>query len=202
MKPLLLLLPLTVSPLSAQTFYSEEDSGPLSNFPESPTDLGSLSFGTNLIMGTINEGAQSFAQPDSFRFAVPEGQQLTSLSFLLSSDGPSHFLGLLDASIDFFEGGNYFFATLITGSQNGSNILPLESDGGSFANDPFVMATGYDLPLPAGDYALWFQETQTDSEGRTLPIDYTFDLTTQPVPEPSLTALLGLGGLALLARRR
>lgn len=200
MKALFLLLPLLTTPAFAALTYSEAASGLLSNLPESPTDLGPLGLGNSTISGTINEGALSFTQPDSFQFAVAEGQQLTSLTFQLSSNGPSHFLSLLDASINFVEPGAFLLATLITSTQNGTNILPLETDGGSFAPD--AGAVGYELPLPSGSYSIWFQETQRDSENRTLPVDYTFQLSTQAIPEPATAALLMLASSLLLSQRR
>ena len=43
---------------------------------------------------------------------------------------------------------------------------------------------------------------ETPTISGTLPRTYSMQFTVEPIPEPSTTALLGLGGLALILRRR
>ena len=58
-------------------------------------------------------------------------------------------------------------------------------------------ASGFTVPLSAGDYTVWIQELAPGSFG------YRFNFVLAPVPEPSATLLcaLGLAVLAGLLRR-
>lgn len=184
------LLALTITHAHAVTFYSEAISGNLSGLITSPTAIGQLNPGENSIIGSINEGASFNA--DVFTFSVGTGYALTSLTFNINSNSESHFLAMsnettLDADVDYL-----LFASLVTNAQNGDNLLVTESDGGNQSG------TGYSLPLSAGDYSLWFQETSNNT------VDYTFTLTTVAIPEVSQSALLlaSISFAVLLLSRR
>lgn len=182
------LLTLTMSHANAVTFYSELISGDLSGLITSPTSIGQLNSGQNSIIGSINEGGSFNA--DVFTFSVESDYTLTSLEFTLSSNNENHFLAMsnettLDADVDYL-----LFASLVTNAQNGDNILVTELDGGNQSG------VGYSLPLPAGDYSLWFQETSNST------IDYTFTLTTEAIPEPANSTLLLTFASSLMILRR
>lgn len=199
MKVLSLILPFVgFYPTAAEavTLYDEGIQNDLSNTASRPTEVGTLVLGNNLVIGSINETGPTH-QPDVFEFIVPEGLLLSSVTVDVSSTGQNHFLALFDESVSFFGDGFFLFATLVTGVQGGVNLLELESDGGSFGNDPDVNADGFDAPLPAGNYGLWLQETTV-----TGPVNYTFTLNTVSVPEPSSLAMLMVGLLSVLPRRR
>lgn len=174
--PIITVLALTISHANADTIYSEAISGNLSGLITSPTSIGQLSPGENSIIGSINEGGSFNA--DVFTFSVGSGYNLTSLVFNINSSAENHFLAMsnettLDADVDYL-----LFASLVTNAQNGDNLLISESDGGNQSG------TGYTLPLSAGDYSLWFQETSANT------VDYTFTLTTVAVPEVANSGML------------
>lgn len=184
------LLALSISNANALTFYSEVLSGDLSGLITSPTSIGQLNPGENIIIGSINEGGSFNA--DVFTFSVAPGYTLTSLTFNINSVAENHFLAMsnettLDADVDYL-----MFASLVTNAQNGDNILVTESDGGNQSG------AGYSPPLAAGDYSLWFQETSNNT------VDYTFTLTTVAIPEGSQSALLlaSISFAVLLLSRR
>ncbi|MGJ8656005.1 MAG: PEP-CTERM sorting domain-containing protein [Akkermansiaceae bacterium] len=74
--------------------------------------------------------------------------------------------------------------TATTGNQSAA----VDLDDGSFAEDHAVFRMSLDNPGDNANGAQWDPNN--------------FVLTVTPVPEPSSTALLGLGGLALIMRRR
>ena len=179
---------------SSATFYSETDSADLSGNAFRPSDLGGLSSGENLITGVINEGG-SF-NPDAFSFTVAEGLQLTSLVMSIDSTGNSHFLALKDDFGIFSETDTILFAALVSSAENGLNLLETKKDGGNVAEDNNQeRPLGVDLPLESGGYTLWFQETSNET------VNYSFNLVTTPVPEPSAASFAAFGLLLLLRKR-
>lgn len=182
--------------------YSEAISGNLSNNSNLPTVITTeLLLGENTVSGTINNPTFPTFQPDVFTFTVPEGYVFTNLVINLTSttdiSNSVHFLGLRDSTSSFNVTSDTLFATLVSSNQNNTvNILENERNGGIAlpASDP-DFPLGYNLPLPADDYTLWFQETDN------TVIDYTFTLTLSQVPEPS-SAFLFIGAVSLLTFRR
>ena len=73
----------------------------------------------------------------------------------------------------------------------GGNIVAINLSNGSTDHD----ANGYTAPTGAG-------QTVDGISNTNLGRAYAFEINVEPVPEPSTTALLGLGGLALILRRR
>ncbi len=184
MKSLLSLLLLTAPPLHAVLTFVETPATDLGT-QSAPTSLGSLGTpGKSTFTGTINEGGTFNA--DSFTFSVPSGQTLTSAVFS-SLAGASHFFGFDNSLANPSAGGDFLVATLVGNTDVGANLLALPTAGQSFSG------SGATLPLPAGNYIFWLQETSNATAA------YTFELTT--VPEPTSAALV-LGALLTASRRR
>ena len=181
--------------LEGAILYQEATSGDLSDSSSFPTDLGVLVTGENTVEGVINEGGVS-SLPDVFSFTVAAGEVLTALQVELDSVPQAHFLAMQDSGGAFYDTQDFLFAALISSVQGGQNLLAQYTDGGTVAADNNLpQPQGYMLPLGAGDYSLWFQETNGTQVG------YTFTLTTQVVPEPTHAMLSALSLLVLVSHR-
>jgi hypothetical protein len=107
------------------------------------------------------------------------------------------------------DGGTYALDTGTSQTFSGSYVLDIERNGAGeyefFANDALlytttVAASGDDFyDATAKDSLLNYQMIMGGDGAMTATVD---DFGVVAVPEPSTTALLGLGGLALILRRR
>jgi hypothetical protein len=185
-------------PAMAGVVWNEAANGDLSGNPLIPTAV-SFAPGTNDVIGQAGGaviGVPPFDQ-DFFTFTVPTGYSLTSLipvSGIMSNPRDNEFF------IGLGSGGQitadtvppFTDATGLLGWQHvepadiGTNILP-EMGTADFG------ATGFTVPLGAGQYSVWIQDD--------LPVDYVVRFDISPVPEPS-TVLLMLTGLAALTGLR
>lgn len=93
-------------------------------------------------------------------------------------------------------------------SQTLSIVIETAADGGSFTADYFVegssLLTGGPVTIVRNIDDLNYAGFTVDGSGAIHTVD-NFSLTSgiaDPIPEPSSSALLGLGGLALILRRR
>ena len=183
-------LALTVSAATAQAaVFDESVSGDLSNNQGLPTLLG-FSSGLNRVIGNVN-GTGGDSQ-DWITFNVPSGFVLTSdvLAVYTSSDAQG-FTGFHTGtsftgsafSPDSYNGYTHFG----TGAQNnvsppvnlvGQDLLPIMTDPTQAPG-----ATGFTLPLGAGDYTFLIQQ-QGASTG------YEFGFTLSEVPEPRALPLM------------
>ncbi len=184
----LLILGLSMPLAPAVITLSEGDvAGGDFGAPAAPTVAGGLgSPGISSILGVVNAGG--VFDPDAFTITIPFGQVLVSASFSFLT-GTNHFLAVNPGAAVLSGGGNAV-QTLVSPASVGFNVL---SSVGSFGGVGFVAP----LPLPAGDYTFWLQELAA-----TEVVNYTLQIETAAVPEPSILGMLGLCGLAALRRKR
>jgi hypothetical protein len=168
--------------------YNESVNGDLSNAGATPTNIA-LSAGSNTLVASIAAGGDL----DYFHISLPAGGQLTKLNVInYNSSSFQSFLGM--------QAGSTFTAPPSTGDPStqlgyihindfheGTDILP--AMGTAFG------AQGFVPPLTGSDYTFWAQEAGG------VAADYSLEFVVA-VPEPGTVALLALGGLGLLSRRR
>lgn len=200
------LLLMFTSVVMANVNYDESTQQDLSGDFSSPTSLGLLGIGSNLVSGTSTAGevvelppavpAPHFPNLDADVWTVevaPNTQldqvvlahfQFTSTGLLGENNGNGAWFAveaggqISDPTLpDALLGGG--LVGMIPGQQQGDNVLEdlgLATMGGA----------GFSGPLAAGTYTFWYQEGPTDTS-------YTFDFQVSEIPEPSTLVLLGLG---------
>lgn len=168
--------------------YSEDNLGDLADSFDAPT-LIVLDGGVNRITATVRE-----ADDDFFTLRVPAGRELSSIdlfSYNHRNVGNESFLGFQRGAIldrppaDLAQGDISF--VLIGADRRGTSLNSL------FALNPSP-ASGT-LPLPAGDYSFWLNETDD------LPASLSLGFEVTSVPEPSAAILLTLATLGLTFSR-
>lgn len=182
--------------VTAAWAWDEAIDGDLSNSGLTPNTLV-FGNGPNFVAGTVGRpmtGAE--VDRDYFTFTVPVGSLFTAINVLAPTAalGGGSFIGLQAGSqvtVPFStpSADGLLGWTLYSADHIGSNLLPLMAV-------PEAGSSGFDVPLGAGDYAVWIQETAT---GTAV---YNFDFTLTAVPEPATALLWGGGLLALAALRR
>ncbi len=156
------------SELAAQALFDEADGGEISDDPFNPLPL-QLTNSDNRIRASVIVGDLDYVTVN-----VPAGQVLSSITLddYVSSNSTS-FIGVQAGTV-FTEPatgtavGNLLGYAHFGSSMIGSNILPAVSTGAG--------AQGFSLPLAAGDYTFWMQET---SEA-TVNFSLNFGLTAAP----------------------
>jgi len=154
--------------------------------------------GHNVLSGSTGRGA-SGVDRDYLKVIVPEGFFWTGMRVgqqTTSGGGIGAFIGLaagpqMTVSTSAISAAGLLGWRHYSAADRGTDILDDMAVSGNFAS-------GFAVPLLAGDYTLWIQELAPGS------FAYRFNLTLSPVPEPTPAALLlaGLAGLAALARAR
>jgi hypothetical protein len=149
----------------------------------------------------MGQGLTGPMDADVWNFTIAAGYYLTGINLVgYTSSDPSStnkaFMAITDyGTIDINDPSNHLSNALFKGEVDGfgntyTNLLALLDAGPEFGG------TGFDGPLPAGNYTFWIQEG-------TAQINYSIDfVTTTSVPEPSGAVLLGAAGLWALRRRR
>ena len=175
-----------VAPAGA-VVYSESIDGELSGIHTSPTPL-TLDVGSNSLLGDLAGGGTDV---DLLSLVVPTGAELVAIRLAaFSGGGAGSFFGMQPGSIlssppssTFPDAIGY---VLISGGLVGTDVLDEVVFGPPF---------NFQQPLPAGEYAVWLNETGAASS-------YELNFEVAAIPEPSLPAVLGLSALVLLPRRK
>lgn len=192
-----LSLGLLAATAHAGVIWDESVNGDLSGDRLAPSVV-TLSVGSNDLLATSSQGDREY-----LTFAVPAGHLLSSviLDAYAGNDGTA-FFGL--------QSGTTF--TEPASGTNPGNLLGWAHFGFDFGRvgvgqDLLPVAgaqfgvIGFTPPLPAGNYAVWLQQTST-----TDLTSYTLDFVVTPVPEPAAAPLaagaLLLGTLAVRRLRR
>lgn len=211
------------------TTYVEMDDGELSGSHDTPDDLGIFLPGTNQVTGTVvsigadqgNNDEDLDGTADIFTFEIASGTQLDEiiLNAFSTSTGNGNLLLAIDDEATFhysaFQINDDFvlpdltqiLAVAVVGngdpvtgepSQVGTDILDdLQSNGNSIG--PFPLGRPFDVPLGAGNYTVYIQETGPQSD-----YDLFFEVSAAAtgVPEPSSTVVLATACLGFVAIRR
>lgn len=161
--------------------YDEAVNGDLGGL-DSPTTFD-VDLGTNSVTGTVGLGGS--LDEDFIVFDIDPGEQLDAITitdFELATGNLSTGFRLY-----FDDGTDLIFAdgTSVTPDDVGTNLLTVWD----------LTDVGGTIPLTAGTYGVLAAEF---TEGQ----NYGFDIVVSAVPEPTSLGLLGLGGLALLRRRK
>lgn len=189
------LLATSAAGLAQAAGWDESIDGDLSNDGLTPSVVA-LAAGTTTVVGATGRAvAGGPVDTDYFSIVVPAGHVLESM-FLqqgVSVVGGGSFLGLM--------AGPQFTVPPTTGTAAGLLGWTVYSDG-NIGSDlllamsvPALGSSGFEIPLPAGAYSFWVQETGVGVA------TYSFALNVSAVPDVP-PALSLLGGLALLAALR
>lgn len=183
------VLSFAVVPLaSAQVLWSEPVDGELSDNPLAPSSAN-LVVGTQSLFGVVGGKEHE----DFLSVTVPAGAQLTQLNlvsydsedgtaFIAVQAGPAITTDIANPNPADLLGWSHF------GSGPGNVGTDILDDIGNGAG-----AIGFTPPLPAGTYTFWIQQGGS-------PSAYRFDFVV--VPTPGSLALLGIGGIVSMRRRR
>lgn len=156
--------------------------GDYSDSGATPTPFGPLSLGVNTVVGTM--GGTPLDR-DIFTFSVASGSTLTAID-LVSYNSPGNV------------GGGSFFSFGTGTTISDPNFGSAGSFGHAITSTTGSLAAQFNTPIPlplgAGDYTMWIQETAGD------PVDYQVDFTT--VPEPAGLLMIGMLGCFLVFRRK
>lgn len=203
---------------SAAMIHDEASHGDFSDDFSSPTDLGTLGLGSNILAGASTSGLiEDLTIPeapeypnldvDLWTLSIAPGQYLNEIVLTsYSNDNPSGHSGGTGG----IPGSGSFFAVQM-GSEitvaipDGSSLLggaligvlsgAQEGDNvldnlgsGMFSMPPFNVPL-FSGPLGTGTYTFWYQEGPMDTE-------YTLDFRVSTVPEPA--SAVGLGVIVML----
>jgi hypothetical protein len=171
-------------PTTAATLWNESVNGDLSNVRTAPTNLA-LAMGSNTITGTTVSGDVDF-----FTVTVPAGAFFSALTLITFNSAD-------DLAFLAIQSGPIITSTTSPAAMLGYVHMSAALVGTDVLDDMALGdgALGFTPPLPAGTYAMWTQQLQTQL------VSYSFDLVV--VPEPTEATLLTAGLLVLaFARRR
>jgi hypothetical protein len=180
----------------AAVVWDESVDGDFSNDGLAATFV-SVVAGSNVVLGTTGRSATtSVVDRDYFSITVPDGYVWDSMMLLAGSSGigGGAFLGLMS--------GPQFTVPFDTATADGLLGWAIYAEG-NVGSDlllalsvPGAGSSGFDIPLPAGDYSFWVQELGVG----VAP--YGFDIGITPVPEVPTAAAMLAGMLLLTAALR
>jgi hypothetical protein len=192
------LVALTAASPALAAGWNEAVDGDLSNDGLAPSAV-SLSVGSTTVIGATGRAVTGGpVDRDYFTFVVPAGHVLESMILLkgVTVVGGGSFLGLM--------AGPLFTVSPTSGTADGLLGWTIYSEG-NVGTDllpamsiPALGSSGFDIPLPAGAYSFWVQETGVGVAA------YAFEFNVSAVPElsPALSLLAGFALLAAVRRRR
>jgi len=182
---------------SAQVVWDETNMGDISSDPSAPTGL-TLGVGDNIIFGSVGGGGAGAADiRDYVTFTIAPGQSLVGLIQIAYLDvvtaGPGNrgFHAINEGATSFIPdpvtAGMFLGGDHLDPLPAGTDMLP------TLASAPLA-GTGFSVPLGPGTYSYLVQQT-----GPQLT---AYSISLQVVPAPGALAVLGLGGLLAMRRRR
>ena len=191
---LVTLLAMATTAAQAVVVWDESVAGDLSNAGLAPTALA-LSPGSNVVRGMTGRAvAGGTVDRDYFSITVPSGNFLNAMTVLSGTSG----VGPGAVSFAGLQAGPQ--VTVATSTTTAAGLMGYWLYGApDVAKDllplmavPSNGSSGFGVPLPAGVYSFWIQDTGV---GEAV---YGFDLSVSAVPAPPASLLMALG-LASLA---
>lgn len=184
---------------SVQAFgfsVDEASNGELSGIPQVPTSL-SLELGANTLVASAGTGGSN-VDFDIFTFSVAANTALTAI-FLDGYSQPNgvSFIGVQTGTTWTAGTGGGITGSALAGwalfgiDNIGENLLPTMA----ITNLNNEGASGFSLPLGAGDYVFLIQDTGS-------PINYALTFNASAVPLPASLPLLAMAILGLFRARR
>lgn len=147
--------------------YLESEDGDLSDNPERPTEF-EIGTGTTSLSGNIvQEGDDK--DPDYVTITVPEGGVLSEV-VLTAYDSIDNgaFIAIVEGDTfsvadegDATDAASLLGYSLFGSGQLDENLLPLMAQGNAGGG---AAPIGFTLPLPAGDYSFWIQQTGLETD--------------------------------------
>ena len=195
---LVTLLAMATTAAQAVVVWDESVAGDLSNAGLAPTALA-LSPGSNVVRGMTGRAvAGGTVDRDYFSITVPSGNFLNAMTVLSGTAG----VGPGAVSFAGLQAGPQ--VTVATSTTTAAGLMGYWLYGApDVAKDllplmavPSNGSSGFGVPLPAGVYSFWIQDTGV---GEAV---YGFDLSVSAVPTPPASLLMALGLASLAGWRR
>ncbi len=174
-----------------QTIWNEVTQGDLSDDRFNPTTLN-LTEGSNILFGVIDgDDGMGNIDRDYFSVTVPQGHVLARIDLLLYfSDDFGAFLGIQPGPIFPNDPDTVQPEDLL-----GWVVFGPSNEGGDLLLAMSVNGQTFTPPLAAGTYTLWAQQLDSFTE-------WTPDFVVEAVPAPGALAVMGLGLVGCVRRRR
>jgi hypothetical protein len=178
--------------------WNESIDGDLSNDGLVPSAV-TLQVGVSTVIGATGRAVTGGPiDRDYFSIVVPAGHVLESMILLQGASvvGGGSFLGLM--------AGPLFTVPPTTGTADGLLGWTVYSEGNvgtdllAAMSIPALGSSGFDIPLPAGAYSFWVQETGVG----VAAYGFAFNISAVPELPPALGLLSGFALLAAIRRRR
>lgn len=171
--------------------WDESVDGDLSDDWLAPTQLAPFGIGQSIVTMSVVDSNEPFGDRDYFTITIPDGFELFSIDLLLlDADGGDDiaFIGIQagdQVTVDpLFPNPAPLLGFMLTQQMNvGGDILG-------------IMIGEDNLPLGAGQYSFWVQQTGQDLT--TLSLGFNVGI----IPAPGSAGLLALAGFGVMRRRR